>query len=192
MATSRFQSEQHFSESFVESAGAVIFRLSAKEICTLRLHARSEYVLPKGRRNLGETRQAAALREVLEETGYSCRILPVNMFTRNPPAVEIESLPDKARLHIDACEPFALQSRRLGEDNVKLVWWYIAAINEEESFKADVQEHDKFEVEFHTYADVAQKLTFHMDQEMVKKAIDIVEGTYGNAEISTTESKQKT
>jgi 8-oxo-dGTP pyrophosphatase MutT (NUDIX family) len=183
MASSHFQSEQYFSESFVESAGAVLFRLSTQELCILHLYGRNEYVLAKGRRNLTETRQAAPLREVIEETGYSCRILPVKMVTRNPPAVETEPVPDEARLHIDASEPFALQFRRLAEGNVKLIWWYIAAVKEEEAFKADIQEKHKFGVEFNNYADAVQKLTFQMDREMVQKAIDIVEGTYGNAKV---------
>jgi ADP-ribose pyrophosphatase YjhB (NUDIX family) len=187
MASSRFQSEQYFSESFVESAGAVLFRLSTQQICILRLHDRNEYVLPKGRRNCGETRQAAVLREVREEAGYSCRILPVKMVTRNPPAVETKPVPDEPRLHFDACEPFALQFRRLADGNAKLIWWYVAAVNEEEEFNADIQEQDKFGVEFYNYPDAVQKLTFHMDQEMVKNAIDIVNGTYGNTEDSTRE-----
>jgi 8-oxo-dGTP pyrophosphatase MutT (NUDIX family) len=181
MASSHFQSEQYFSEAFVESAGAVLFRLSTQELCILHLHERNEYVLAKGRRNLGETQQATALREVIEETGYSCRILPVKMVTRNPPAVETEPIPDEPRLHIDASEPFAFQFRRLAERNVKLIWWYIAAVNEEEEFKAAIQEKNKFDVEFHSYNDAVQKLTFQMDREMVQKAIDIVGGTYGNA-----------
>jgi 8-oxo-dGTP pyrophosphatase MutT (NUDIX family) len=180
MATSRFQSEQYFSDALVESAGAVLFRLSTKQICLVRLLVRNEYLLAKGRRNLGETRQAAALREVVEETGYSCRILPVDMVTRNPPAIETESMPDEPRLHTNVCEPFALQLRRIAEGNVKLIWWYIAAVNEDEEFKVETQEKDKFAVEFYGYAEAVQKLTFQMDREMVQKAIDIVESAPKN------------
>jgi 8-oxo-dGTP pyrophosphatase MutT (NUDIX family) len=177
MASSQFQSEQYFSESFVESAGAVVFRLSTQEICIVHLLKRDEYVLAKGRRNFGESRQTAALREVMEETGYSCRLLPVTMSTRNPPTVETKHVPDKPRLHVDSCEPFALQFRRLAADHLKLIWWYIAAVNEEEEFKEDLQEKEKFGVEFHQYADVVHKLTYQMDREMVQKAIDIVQST---------------
>ena len=64
MAVSRFESEQYTSEAFVESVGAVLFRLSTQEICVLHLLDRDEYVLAKGRRNCGESRQDAAIREV--------------------------------------------------------------------------------------------------------------------------------
>lgn len=121
MATSRFESEQYFSENFVESVGAVLFRLSTREVCIVYLRSRDEYILAKGRRNLGESRKATALREVMEETGYACRILPVAIWTRNPPAVEMGLVPDEPRLHADAQEPFALQYRRLAEGHVKLI-----------------------------------------------------------------------
>lgn len=179
MATSRFESEQYFSENFVESVGAVLFRLSTREVCIVHLRSRDECVLAKGRRNLGEARKATALREVMEETGYACRILPVAMSTRNPPAIETGPVPDEPRLHAGAQEHFALQYRRLAEEHVKLIWWYIASVDEEEEFKEDIQGRDRFGVEFHSYSDVLEKLTFEMDRDMVKKAIDIVEGTYG-------------
>ncbi|KAF2669558.1 hypothetical protein BT63DRAFT_264271 [Microthyrium microscopicum] len=173
MASSKFKTEQYFSESFVESAGAVLFRLSTREICLIRLLVNKKYILPKGRRNIAESRQTAAIREVAEETGYSCRILPVKMLTRNPPAVETEPMADESRLHDHACEPFTLQIRHLAEDDVKIIWWFIAAINEETNFNADAQEDDKFTVEFFDMQEAITKLTFKNDQEMVQKAVEI-------------------
>jgi len=176
MATSHFKTEQYASDAFVESAGAVMFRFSTKEICILHLPSKNEYFLAKGRRNCGETTQEAALREVTEETGYPCTLLPLNMSTRAPPEGETEQLPDEARFYTGIREPFTLQIRRLGSDGVKLIWWYIAAIDEE---KAVGTPEEKFTVEFHNYTDVLEKLTFQLDRDMVKKAIEIVNNTYG-------------
>ncbi|KAI4241197.1 MAG: hypothetical protein L6R42_011347, partial [Xanthoria sp. 1 TBL-2021] len=66
MATSHFATEQYTSEAFVESVGAVLFRMSTQEICVLHLLKKNEYILAKGRRNCGETRQDAAARELTE------------------------------------------------------------------------------------------------------------------------------
>ena len=115
MATSRFESEQYTSEAFVESVGAVLFHLSRREVCVLHLRKRNEYVLAKGRRNCGESRKDAAIREVAEETGYSCSLLDLDMSTRAPLAVETEQLGDEARFYTGIREPFMLQLRRLGE-----------------------------------------------------------------------------
>lgn len=176
MATSRFKTEQYTSEAFVESVGAILFRMSTKEVCVLHLLERDEYILAKGRRNCGETRQDAAIRELTEETGFPCHLLILNMFTRAPPAVEAEQLGDEARFFTSICEPFTLQIRRLGDDNVKLIWWYIAAINEDEASKKGPPE-EKFAVEFYSFTDVIAKLTFQGDRDMVKKAIEIVNTT---------------
>ena len=179
MATSRFESEQYTSEAFVESVGAVLFQLSNWEVCVLHLLKRDEYVLAKGRRNCGESRKDAAIRELTEETGYSCRLLDLNMSTRAPPAVETEQLSDEARFHTGICEPFTLQLRRLDEGDVKLIWWFIAAVNEDELWKEETQEGEKCAAEFYSYTEVLEKLTFQMDRDMVSRAIDIVNTTYG-------------
>ncbi|KAL6796227.1 hypothetical protein GGI42DRAFT_345056 [Trichoderma sp. SZMC 28013] len=163
MAKSHFESEQYTSESFVESAGSVLFRLSSREIS-------------KGRRNCGETRRETALREVTEETGFACRLLPVNMHTRAPPAIETEQLDDRARFYTNICEPFALQIRHLGENEVKIIWWFVAAVNEEVAPKETME--DRCMVEFYSYTDVLNKLTFQMDHDLVKKAVELVENTY--------------
>jgi 8-oxo-dGTP pyrophosphatase MutT (NUDIX family) len=179
MAQSRFKSEQYTSEEFVESAGAVLFRLSSREICVLRLLDREEYILAKGRRNCGEACQAAALREVTEETGFACRLLPLNMYTRAPPAVETEQAADQARFYTGVYEPFTLQVRHLGEGHVKLIWWFVAAVDEETPPKdRDAQDKNIYAVEFYSYTDVLDKLTFQTDRDMVKKAIELVENTY--------------
>lgn len=179
MAVSRFESEQYTSEAFVESVGAILFRLSSREVCVLHLLERDEYVLAKGRRNCGESRKDTAVRELTEESGFSCRLLHLNMSTRAPPAVETEQPGDEARFYTDICEPFTLQLRRLGKGNVKLIWWYIAAVNEEQPFKKDLQEWQRFAVEFYSYTDVLEKLTFQMDRDMVSRAIDIVTSNHG-------------
>ncbi|KAF1842080.1 uncharacterized protein K460DRAFT_380029 [Cucurbitaria berberidis CBS 394.84] len=178
MAASRFKSEQYYSESFVESAGAILFRLSTREICVIHLPSQNEYVLAKGRRNLGETRQSAAVREVKEETGYACRLLPLTMSTRNPPAIEKEPALDEPRIHTSAQEPFGLQIRHLSRGDVKVIWWYIAAVNEQEKSDSYTHGQGEFSVEFYSYTDVLKKLTFQTDRDLVEKAIHVMQGTY--------------
>ncbi|KAK0516429.1 hypothetical protein JMJ35_001032 [Cladonia borealis] len=134
MAVSQFDSEQYTSEAFVESVGAILFRLSRREVCVLHLLNRDEYVLAKGRRNCGESRKDTAVRELMEESGFSCRLLHLDMSTRAPSAVETEQLGDEAHFYTGICEPFNLQLRRLKEGDVKLIWWYIAAVDEDQSF----------------------------------------------------------
>ncbi|KFY53278.1 hypothetical protein V496_07743, partial [Pseudogymnoascus sp. VKM F-4515 (FW-2607)] len=176
MAESRFTSEQYTSEAFVESVGGVLFRLSSRQVGVLHHLRRNEYILAKGRRNCGEAHQVTAVREVTEETGFPCHLLPLNMHTRAPPALETEQLGDQARLHSNICEPFTLQVRHLSESQIKLIWWFVVVVDEE--IPKESLEKDSYAVELYSYTDVLDKLTFQMDREMVKKAIELVENTY--------------
>ena len=174
MATSRFKTDMYPAERFVESAGTILFRLSTREVCILHSLQSNEYVLPKGRRNLGESRQATATRETTEETGVPCRLLPVDLLSRVCPAIETEHMPDETRLFKSVCEPIAVHTRHIGEGEMKLIWWFVAAVNEGEPIH---QHEDKFKVEFHSCDAVLQKLTFAVDRELVKKAIGLVQST---------------
>lgn len=181
MTASRFRTSQHTSEQFIESAGAILFRLSTQEVCLLHLVSRDEYIVAKGRRNLGENPQDAALREVREETGYECRLLPVTMASRTPPAVETEqSGDDVLRTYSNVTEPFFLQIRHLEtKGDVKLIWWFIAAVDESKNPKNDHHlMEEKFEVEFYSYKEAVKKLTFQLDQDIVRRAIDMVTTVY--------------
>ncbi|KAL6876101.1 NUDIX hydrolase domain-like protein [Trichoderma longibrachiatum] len=164
-------------EQFVESAGTVLFRLSTHEICILRLlNKPNEYVLPKGRRNIGESRQAAAIRETIEETGIPCYLLPVDLVSRLTPTVPKGHLPDEPRLYKGACEPIAMQQRRLGSGGVKLIWWFVAAVSEEEPLRQ--HEADLFEVEFYSYDEAVQRLTYKDNRDLVERAIERVQAKY--------------
>ena len=174
MSTSRFPTTQYSSSEFVESAGAVLFHLSTRRICLLHLKKRDEWLLAKGRRNCTESRAAAAIREVSEETGYSCRLLPVTMATRAPPIVEDVNVPDEPRIYQGAEEPFYLTSRQVGAKNLKLIWWFIAAINEREEEKACEDGYHRVLV---GYEEALEKLTFQDDRDIVQEAIRIVNTT---------------
>ncbi|MCJ1383516.1 hypothetical protein MMC17_006630 [Xylographa soralifera] len=162
------------SEDFVESAGAIIFHLSKKQICLIRLKSRDEWLLAKGRRNCGESLSEAAVREAHEETGYSCTLLPVTMPTRAPSAVETGFVLDTACIYEGVNEPIAITIRELsGGQNIKIISWYVAAIDEQNGEEIGFGE-DQFEVGFFDYEKVLKKLTFQADRDVVQRAMDIV------------------
>ncbi|KAH7248572.1 uncharacterized protein BKA55DRAFT_676210 [Fusarium redolens] len=173
MATSHYQTETLTSEKFVESAGTILFRLSTHEVCVLRDVKRNEHILPKGRRDVNESRWYTAIRETTEETGICCRLLPINMKSRACPSGETD-VPDVARVFKGVCEPTSVQMRRIGEGEMKLIWWYVAAVNENEPVGRC---EDEFEVEWCGYEGVLEKLTFQNDRELVAKAIELVKAT---------------
>ncbi|KAF7374989.1 Nudix hydrolase domain-containing protein [Mycena sanguinolenta] len=129
-----------FSEDFVVSAGCVLFRRNPTattsnantgergrlEICVLHDLKTDEYVLPKGRKDVGESIAEAAVRETFEETGYPCALLPLRMPTRAPaPGV---NTPDAVSVQDGISEPLAVAVRdmRSGGQGIKVVWWFVA------------------------------------------------------------------
>ncbi|KAF3053077.1 hypothetical protein E8E11_002945 [Didymella keratinophila] len=157
MAESSFVTRQYVSEQFVESCGAVLF-ISSKpvnaKVCLVNLPSTNEWVLPKGRRNIGESRKEAAMREVAEETGLQCRLLP-----------------------LDITEPFMCTVRELPKRNGgKLIWWYIAVL-EYDAYSRKGPGEAQFKPEFFTADDAVQKLHFESDREVLRKAVEIINTT---------------
>lgn len=164
----------------VESCGAVLFISSqpqSAEVCLVNLISTNEWMLPKGRRNIGESRKEAALREVSEETGFSCRLLPVTMPTRACAAGDPADVPDEARTHVDITEPFMCTIRELPEGNgVKLIWWYIAVLEYNPYIRKGAGE-ERFKPGLFTADDAVQTLHFESDRKVFRKAIELINAT---------------
>jgi 8-oxo-dGTP diphosphatase len=60
--------------SVLAAGGIVLRRQEPPLIAVVRLRKRNEWVLPKGKLDAGETPRAAAMREVLEETGHEVSV----------------------------------------------------------------------------------------------------------------------
>lgn len=165
---------QFYADEFVESAGAIVFNFSTRQICLIYNAAKNEYLLPKGRRNCSESRANAALREVLEETGHTCTLLPIIMGTRAPPADEQDFTPDVPQIRENLCEPLALTIREEGERRRKLIWWYVAQVDV--SVERVNQSHfDKDLVSvWVSFEEVVDRLSFQGDRELVERSIAII------------------
>jgi 8-oxo-dGTP pyrophosphatase MutT (NUDIX family) len=173
MPNSNFPTTQYTSAQFVESCGAVLFDIPARKVCLVKYIKNNEWLLPKGRRNCGESREAAALREVLEETGYQCHLHPTTMSTRAPPTDETGDVADQVRTFPNLTEPFMVTERQLGELNVKYIWWYIAGLDKTEKSVGEA----KFEAEFFSWKEALGRLSFEDDKNILLKAIELVERT---------------
>ncbi|WYZ44147.1 hypothetical protein EsH8_VII_000583 [Colletotrichum jinshuiense] len=179
MATSNFVIRQYPSETFVESCGAIVFDMSEDptKVCLLHHLARDEWLLAKGRRNCGESRHEAAVREVLEETGFRCSLLPVNMSTRAPAPDDAADAPDIPAARRGITEPFMLTTRSIDRGaGVKLIWWYVATVEGGHATRETPGE-PQFMASFFSCNEAVEKLTFESDREVLRKAIDLVKQT---------------
>jgi 8-oxo-dGTP pyrophosphatase MutT (NUDIX family) len=182
MDESKFTTHQYTSSTFVESCGAVLFDLSnpsSKRVCIGNIVDKNEWILLKGRRNINESRQDAALREIYEETGYRGTLLPVRMATRATATGDPADVRDRPRVHDGLSEPFMCTVRELPFDGgVKIIWWYIATLNENGEVgpgEADIR------AQFFDCDEAIGKLWFETDREVLRKAMEIVEDTMARA-----------
>ena len=59
-----------------------------------------------------------------------------------------------------------------------MIWWFIAAVDEDFAPDTESLGEERFDVEFFGYEAAVEKLTFHFDREMVKRAIAAVQAVY--------------
>ena len=177
MSTPRYPTSQYLAGNFIISAGCILFRhnpiSSALEICILHHTVKDNWMLPKGRKDRGETIEAAAIRETYEETGYACRFWPQTIPTRAPPAGAnnvhtVEAVEGSV-------EPIAVTIRDLGDSGIKIIWWYIAQVEEgAQKVEGSQMEGEHFESVFMDAELAVGRLTFSSDRDVVKQALKIV------------------
>lgn len=161
---------------YAESCGAVLFDSSQEKVCLLLRQShpddkqqKAEWVLPKGRRNCGEHRYAAALREVEEETGYACHLQPLTMATRAPTAKD----PDGAepRIHRTFTESFMVTHRVKGDKYLKLIYWFLAVADEKMTGGED-----RFTPRFFEPDEALRTITFPDERKVLGEGIALMRG----------------
>jgi len=101
-------------------------------------------------------------------------MLKVRLQTRAPPAVEPEGgSKDEVRVEEVEGEPFMVTLREVGEGRMKMIWWFVAAV-EEDAVKGEGEE--KFGIEMVSWEEAGEKLTFLEDRDVLQRAVSIIEG----------------
>lgn len=213
MAQSRLPTELFPSSNFLICSGSILFASTRAplQVCLLHHTERHEWLLPKGRKDRGECVPATAMRETFEETGYPCRLLPLDMITRAPAAT---AQTKDARESVNACEePFMLTLRRttgsrtgtststssrtgtasstssatgLSEEDasnggVKLIWWYASVRTGADKVDATQTAVESFESAFFGVDEALRRATFQTDRDVIARAVELVRATYPEA-----------
>jgi 8-oxo-dGTP pyrophosphatase MutT (NUDIX family) len=194
MAQPRHPTEQFPSSHFLVCAGTILFESSRAplRVCLLRHTVRDEWLLPKGRKDLGEHVPATALRETFEETGYPCVPLALDLVTRAPaPGAQTKDAP--ARVRACADEPFMLTLRHITVEGAadaggagagagaKLVWWFAAVRTGADKVDGTQTAVESFESRFFAVDEALRVATFQADRDVIAAAVELVRATYPEA-----------
>ena len=152
-----------FSKDFVISCGTVPIDISRGLVLLLYYRPKGEYMLPKGRKNVGESLEAAAIRETMEESGFQCHLFKHQLCTN------AQELSDP--YHTEA---IAVQ-QRMTQGVRKLIFWFISEVDSCSEQKSDTQEEgEQFDVEWVRMEDAPSKCSFVDDRRIVEKALEAV------------------
>lgn len=172
-----YLSINHLSEDFVICAGSVLFLAASDkkewQICILHSPKEGLWVLPKGRKDCGESVENAALRETYEETDYSCEFFPRTMTMRA--LLPHVNMVDEPRI-IDGM--VTLRGLREAK-GTKIIWWYLTRVINETRFEGTQTETEDFHSEFITAEKAVDQLTFQDDREVANRALRLVLDTKG-------------
>ncbi len=155
-----------FSDDFVLSSGTVPIDIPKGLVLLLYNRPKGEYMLPKGRKNVGETLEAAAIRETTEESGFECHLFQHQLLTNAQETRDTRHT-----------EPIAVQ-QRINEGIRKIILWYISEVDSCSRQMADTQEEgEEFDVIWVRMEDAPSRCSFVDDQKTVKKALEAVPRT---------------
>ena len=149
-----------FSSVFAICCGTVPIDLTTKKALLLHYRPKDEFFFAKGHKDVGESLEAASLRETEEETGYKCTLLPhreETQATQNPSSTHTE--------------PIAVQ-QRIKDGVRKLIFWFVASGDEmDKSVHQRLEEGEDFEARWVPVQELISILTFEDDKEVAKQAL---------------------
>lgn len=188
--------KQHLSSNFVISCGTITLDLRHRKILLLKWRPFNEILLPKGRKDINESRETAALRETYEETGLRVDILPTNAKTlQTVPRMQSKWTAGQEVTGRDATtttttanpatetlenrgihkEPIAVQHRITSTGVLKIIFWYAATGDSEAVPDEGTQdEGEDFENLWVEWEGIDAALTWEDDRTLAKYVVDVV------------------
>ena len=99
------------------------------------------------------------------------------MPTRAPPKNEQGYSPDVTEVRETAGDPFALTMREEENGGRKLIWWYVAEVDESMKKDRTSDVDSDFESLFVSYGEALNLLSYEGDRKLVERAIELVHKT---------------
>ncbi|KAG5292563.1 NUDIX domain-containing protein [Histoplasma ohiense] len=172
----------HLCDAFSISCGTVTLDPTQAKMLLIRQNKNQEILLPKGRKNIGEALENAALRETYEETGFRVTLFPLPIPTLATPEAAADTYGQLSAV----TEPFAV-SQRLVHNKLKLIFWFAAKGDSTTAPDTGTQQDgEDFEPIWAELDSGVKSLTFDDDRQIARAVIDVVSraGYFTTAKLS--------
>ncbi|KAI9058780.1 hypothetical protein FKP32DRAFT_1547764, partial [Trametes sanguinea] len=149
-----------FASDFMLGAGMVIIQPSTEKIVLLSEQqpqpppqVYTSWFLPKGRKDVGESLEEAALREAYEESGYRVSFLPLLAPTNAPRPPELRDVgrhfPSTEPIFVDMIRWTRRRTRQSDPGGEYLVFWYVGQIADDAVVETGTRMPDEVGYETH-------------------------------------------
>ncbi|KIP02358.1 hypothetical protein PHLGIDRAFT_79223, partial [Phlebiopsis gigantea 11061_1 CR5-6] len=179
----------YFASDFLLGAGMVILQPSTSKVVVVYDEKNGYWFLPKGRKDVGESLEAAALREAYEESGYRAEFLPLSIPSNAPTPPS-----QRPRLLHPNTEPIYMSTHRWyrpqryqprdASGGEYLTFWYVGMIPDDAQWHPDTGMQDEKDYRAHLleYQDAMEKLDGlrRVDGIVVQKAYELWHFTVKN------------
>ncbi|GJE90795.1 NUDIX hydrolase domain-like protein [Phanerochaete sordida] len=172
---------QHLAGNFVISSGSTLFRRAPRtaelELCILHQPRKHKYILPKGRKDYGESLEAACLRETYEETGYPCELVPLRMPTRATQPGDLAGR-DVSVVRDAMVEPVGVTVMDREDKGGKLIMWYVTRLKDGAA-KVDGTQmaSENYESQFIEARRAISLLTLPQHRDLARQALELILST---------------
>lgn len=155
------------SDTFVISCGTITLDPVQARMLLIRYRKDGQVFFPKGRKNIGETLEDAAVRETYEETGFRVTLLPLRIPTLATPAADT-NLGD-----VLSTEPVAVAQFFKG-DTLKLIFWFSAKGDSTATPDVGTQEEgEDFDPFWADLESAVQTLTYDDDKHIAQTVVKL-------------------
>jgi 8-oxo-dGTP pyrophosphatase MutT (NUDIX family) len=153
-----------FSDEFAISCGTVTIDVRESKVLLIHMRKNGEYMLPKGRKDVGESLEATALRETYEETGIKAQLLPV--------AIDSQATSTQGQDRPKAItEPIAV-SQRMTQGGLKIIFWYVGVADSTiPPVEGTQQENESFQTVWVKFDEVESIISWEDDRRVAMKAV---------------------
>ena len=153
-------------DTFAISCGTITLDPVHAKLLLVRWKKNDETCIPKGRKNIDEALEDAAIRETYELTGVRVSLLPSKIPTLAYPAGDVEPESELST------EPVAFTQRVMGNGTLKLIFWYVGQGDSTAAHDLGAQEDEEdYEPVWVGLKQAAKALTFRDEMEIVQRVL---------------------